>query len=194
MLVSGLIPEETIANAEAAMWSVLRMDRDASFVVSFARRNRWKHNAKRKVIGIDPTQFVDKQGVIEHFGVQIRQIHCLPHFRSRRAAWLGKMQVHFTVRSHDTRGSPRCISGRKTGIIAMGTSMVDIDLSMRLSDGVNRVSSLTLSRFCRRRVVVLRSGQDRWKLSKAAVQSSDIKCCQILGSYASKVAICPSLH
>ena len=58
VLVSGLIPEETIANAEAAMWSVLGMDRDDPASWSPLPDD------------IDGVTTTVSQGVIEHFGVQ----------------------------------------------------------------------------------------------------------------------------
>ena len=58
MLVSGLIPEETIANAEAAMWSVLGMDRDDPA--------SWSPLPDET----DGETTIVSKGVIEHFGVQ----------------------------------------------------------------------------------------------------------------------------
>ena len=58
VLVSGLIPEETIANAEAAMWSVLGMVRDDPA--------SWSPLPDET----DGVTTIARQGVIEHFGVQ----------------------------------------------------------------------------------------------------------------------------
>ena len=58
VLVSGLIPEETIANAEAAMWSALGMDRDDPA--------SWSPLPD----GTDGVRTNASKGVIEHFGVQ----------------------------------------------------------------------------------------------------------------------------
>jgi hypothetical protein len=58
VLISGLIPEETIANAEAAMWSVLDMDPGdpASWSPFPDETDGLTANAS--------------QGLIEHFGLQ----------------------------------------------------------------------------------------------------------------------------
>ena len=58
VLVSGLIPEETIADAEAAIWSVLGMDREDPA--------SWSP-LPDDTDGVTTTV---SQGVIEHFGVQ----------------------------------------------------------------------------------------------------------------------------
>ena len=58
VLVSGLIPKETIANAEAAMWSVLDMDPGDPA--------SWSPLPDET----DGLTTNDSQGVIEHFGLQ----------------------------------------------------------------------------------------------------------------------------
>ena len=58
LLVSGLIPEDTLANAEATMWSVLGMDRDDP--------TSWSP-LPEKADGLI-TNF--NRGLVEHFGLQ----------------------------------------------------------------------------------------------------------------------------
>ena len=58
VLVPGLIPEETLADAEAAMWSVLGMNRDD--------RASWSPLPGDS----DGATTVASQGVIEHFGLK----------------------------------------------------------------------------------------------------------------------------
>ncbi len=70
VMVSGLIPEETIAGAEAAMWSVLGMDRDDP-----ASWSPLPGDA-------DGVTTVASQGVVEHFGLKDPELLacCTPAF------------------------------------------------------------------------------------------------------------------
>ena len=58
MLVSGLIPEDTLANAEATMWSVLGMDRNDPTSCSLL---------PEKADGLITNT---NRGLVEHFGLQ----------------------------------------------------------------------------------------------------------------------------
>ena len=135
MLVSGLIPEETIANAEAAMWSALGLDRDDPA--------SWSPLPDET----DGVTTIARQGVIEHFGVRDPALLACLYARVLRGAepiGSGRMQMHFTVRSHNPRqcGHAVYFRFRKAGIISVDTSMVDIDLLM-FFQGHFGVSSLT---------------------------------------------------
>ena len=70
LLVSGLIPEETLANAEATMWSVLGMDRDDP--------TSWSPLPEKADGLITNTN----RGLIEHFGLQSPELLacCTPAF------------------------------------------------------------------------------------------------------------------
>ena len=74
LLVSGLIPEETLANAEATMWSVLGMDRGDP--------TSWSPLPEKADGLITNT----KRGLIEHFGLQFPELlACLIcHITNRR--------------------------------------------------------------------------------------------------------------
>ena len=117
VLVSGLIPEETIANAEAAMWSVLGVDRDDPA--------SWSPLPDET----DGVKTIVSQGVIEHFGVQDPALLacCTPAFYEVQSQLARENAGAFHCQES---GHAVYFRFRKTGIIAMGTSMVGIDLSM----------------------------------------------------------------
>ena len=62
VLVSGLIPEETLANAEATMWPVLGMDRDDP--------TSWSPFSEKA----DGLATNTNRGLIEHFGLSLIHI------------------------------------------------------------------------------------------------------------------------
>ena len=121
VLVSGLIPEETIANAEAAMWSVLGMDRDDPA--------SWSPLPDDS----DGVTTVASQGVIEHFGVQDPALMacCTPAFHDVQSQLAGKNADAF----HCPKPQPEATWARSVfpvriaGIITAGTPMANIDRS-----------------------------------------------------------------
>ena len=85
VMVSGLIPEETIANAETAMWSVLGMDRDDP-----ASWTPLPDNA-------DGVTTVASQGVVEHFGLKDPELLacCTPAFYDVQSQLARKNEAAF---------------------------------------------------------------------------------------------------
>ena len=103
VLVSGLIPEETIANAEAAMWSVLGMDRD--------NPASWSP-LPDDTDGVTTTV---SQGVIEHFGVQDPALLacCTPAFYEVQSQLARENAEGVSLSETTARGGvdAECISG-----------------------------------------------------------------------------------
>ena len=126
VLVSGLISEETIANAEAAMWFTLGMNRDDP--------TSWSPFPEET----DELTTNVNLGLIEHFGLQTPALLacCTPAFYEVQDQLARRIQVRFTVRIHSQKQSGHEVSFRfrVTGIISMGTLTVDIDLSMSFLD------------------------------------------------------------
>ena len=103
VLVSGLIPEETIANAEAAMWSVLGMDRDDPA--------SWSPLPDET----DGVNTIARQGVIEHFGVRDPALLacCTPAFYEAQNQLVRENADALSLSETTARGSvgTQCISG-----------------------------------------------------------------------------------
>ena len=165
VLVSGLIPEETIANAEAAMWSVLGVDRDDPAL--------WSPLPDET----DGVKTIVSQGVVEHFGVQDPALLacCTPAF----------YEVQSQL-ARENAGAFHCQKPQPEGIWARSVFPVskDWDYSNGHVDGGHRPFNVFPGSFRVSSLTYLDSGVAQgggtavWpgshrKLSKAAVQNSD---------------------
>ena len=165
VLVSGLIPEETIANAEAAMWSVLGMDRDDPA--------SWSP-LPDDTDGVTTTVSV---GVIEHFGVQDPALLacCTPAFYEVQSQLARENADAF----HCEKPQPEAMWTRSVFPVSEGWDYLSghIDGGHRpfnVFPGSFRVSSLTYldSGVAQGGGTAVWPGSHR-KLSEAAVQDPD---------------------
>ena len=126
LLVSGLIPEEPLANAETTMWSVLGMDRDDP--------TSWSPLPEKADGLITNTN----RGLIEHFGLQSPELLacCTPAFYEMQEQLAQENPDAF----HCQNSQPEAIWTLSVfpisndWIISMGMLMVDSDLSRFFPD------------------------------------------------------------
>ena len=134
VLVSGLIPEETIANAEVAMWSVLGMDRDDPA--------SWSPLPDET----DGVNTIARQGVIEHFGVRDPALLacCTPAFYEAQSQLVRENADAF----HCQKPQPEAVWARSVFPVSKGWNYLGghVDGGHRpfnVFPGSFRVSSLT---------------------------------------------------